>query len=95
MYNRLLGLEGNKWATKCFLKASCVILMPDLSIFQDAVTKASRNADLQQFLPNAVAFLLDLSSMEQREMEVFAGWYHDMMDLAVFGTEDDPIIIDE
>ena len=67
----------------------------DLSIFQDAVTKASRNADLQQFLPNAVAFLLDLSSMEQREMEVFAGWYHDMMDLAVFGTEDDPIIIDE
>ena len=67
----------------------------DLSTFQDAVTKVSRNADLQQYLPNAVAFLLDLLLLEQREMEVFGCWYHDMIDLAVFGTEDDPIIIDE
>ena len=57
--------------------------------------KASRNADLQQCLPNAVAFLLDLSSLEQREMEVFGRWYHDMINLAVFWMEDDPIIIDE
>ena len=30
MYNRLLGLQRNKMATKCFLKASCVILMPHI-----------------------------------------------------------------
>ena len=28
-------------------------------------------------------------------MEVFGRWYHDMINLAVFWMEDDPIIIDE
>jgi hypothetical protein len=42
-----------------------------------------------------VAYLFDMTSLHQREMEGFGRWYHDMLEMAVFGTEDDPIIIDE
>jgi len=67
----------------------------DLSIFQDAVTAASIAPPLHQCLPEAVAYLLDMTSINQREMEGFGRWYHEMLEFAVFGTEDDPIIIEE
>jgi hypothetical protein len=67
----------------------------DLSIFQDAVTVAIRDPALHPFLPEAVAYLFDMTSLQQREMEGFGHWYHDMVEHAVFGTEDDPIIIEE
>lgn len=67
----------------------------DLSIFQDAVSVATGDPVLQQFLPNAVAYLFDMTSIQQREKEGFGRWYHEMLDMAVFGTEDDPIMIEE
>ena len=67
----------------------------DLSIFQEAVTAGSTSHELRQLLPNAVAYLFDMTTITQREMEGFGRWYHDMMDLAVFGMEDDPIIIED
>ena len=67
----------------------------DLSIFQEAVSVSSHDPALHPFLPNAVAYLLDMSSLAQREMEGFGRWYHEMIDMAVFGTEDDPIFIEE
>ena len=67
----------------------------DLSIFKDAITTISFAPPLQQLIPEAVAYLLDMTSVQQREMEGFGRWYHDMHELAVFGTEDEPIIIAE
>jgi hypothetical protein len=67
----------------------------DLSIFQDAVTAVSIAPPLHQYLPEAVAYLLDMTTVQQREMEGFGRWYHEMHELAVFGTEEDPIIIEE
>jgi hypothetical protein len=67
----------------------------DLSIFQDAVTVAIGDPALHPFLPEAVAYLFDMTSLQQREMEGFGHWYHETVEHAVFGTEDDPIIIEE
>jgi hypothetical protein len=36
-----------------------------------------------------------MTSIQQREMEGFGRWYHAMLDMAVFETEDDPIIVEE
>lgn len=47
------------------------------------------------YVPDAVAYLLDMTSVDQRDMEGFGKWYHDMLELAVFGTEEEPIILDE
>ena len=43
----------------------------DLSIFQEAVTAGSTSHELHQLLPNAVAYLFDLTTITQREMEGF------------------------
>ena len=67
----------------------------NLSIFQDAVSIATHAPELHQFLPNAVAYLFDMTADEHKEMEGYRRWYHEMIEYAVFGTEDDPIIIDE
>ena len=67
----------------------------DLSIFQEAVAVATVAPALHPDLPNAVAYLFDMTSIQQREMEGFGRWYHEMLDMAVFGTEDDPIIVEE
>jgi hypothetical protein len=67
----------------------------NLSIFQDTVSIGSNAPELHPYLPNAVVYLLDMSSQAQRDMEGFGRWYHEMLDLVVFGTEDDPIFIDE
>ena len=67
----------------------------DLSIFQDAVSITTHTPKLHQFLPNAVAYLFDMTTDEHKEMESYCHWYHEIIEYAVFGTEDDPIIIDE
>ena len=67
----------------------------DLSIFQDAINSAAADVALHPYLPEAVAYLFDITSLEQREMEAFGRWYHEIIEHAVFGTEDDPIIINE
>ena len=67
----------------------------DLSIFQEAVSTAIAAPELHEYLPDAVGYLCDMTTLQQRDWEGFARWYHDMLELAVFGTEDNPIFVEE
>ena len=67
----------------------------DLSIFQEAVSAGATSAAIHQYLPNAVSYLCKMMSPGQKEWTGFDRWYLEMMDFAVFGTEEDPIVINE
>jgi hypothetical protein len=61
-------------------------------MFQEAISTASSSGLLQPLIPNAVAYLSNLIKDEQSRWEGFEQWNHTMMDFAVFGSEENPIV---
>ena len=71
----------------------------ELSMYQDAITRASSFDLLKTFIPDSVAYLAEMMTEEQRSWEGFDHWYRTMMDYAVdftvFGSESNPINLDK
>jgi hypothetical protein len=67
----------------------------DLSIFQDAIITATSSDMLQEYSPDAVAYLSEMMSPEQKDWRGFELWHRTMMDYAVFGSEENPINVDK
>jgi hypothetical protein len=81
----------------CARSFGAVLELPDIdvSIFQDAVSSGTTAPILHLAIPNAVAHLSDMMTEEQRNWRGFERWYRVMMDFVVFGTEEEPIEVEE
>lgn len=81
----------------CARLFGAVLKLTDLKVclFQEAITLATASKELQEFMPNAVAYLRSSMSPEQKDWCGFDCWYRVMMDIAVFGTEENLIEVEE
>lgn len=66
-----------------------------MSVYQDAASVGSTAECLQQFVPGAVAHVAGMMTDQQRDWRGFDEWYCRMMEMAVFGDENDPILVEE
>jgi hypothetical protein len=67
----------------------------DVSLFQEAATVGTTAAELELFVPDVVAYLCELMSEAQKGWRGFDRWYRVMMDVMVFGNEENPIEVEE
>ena len=67
----------------------------DLSVIQEAISTGAEYAALYQYLAHAIAYTCEMMDDRQREWLGFDRWYGEMMEYAVFGSVEDPIIIDD
>ena len=71
----------------------------ELSMYQDAITRASSFDPLKTMIPDSVAYLAEMMTEEQRSWDGFDRWYRTMMDCAVdftvFGSETNSIDLDK
>ena len=67
----------------------------ELSMYQDAVTRASSFDILKAMIPDSVAYLAEMMTEEQHAWEGFDRWYCTMMDYAVFGSKTNLIELDK
>jgi hypothetical protein len=67
----------------------------DLSVFQEAVCAEAEFPFLHHHLPEAVGYVSELSTSEQRDRLGFKRWYRELMELAVFGDAEGPIVIQD
>jgi hypothetical protein len=67
----------------------------DLSILQDAIMVGTTANELHILVPDAVAHITEITSEEQKEWRGFERWNRVMMDFAIFGSEENPINVEE
>jgi hypothetical protein len=67
----------------------------DISLFQEAATVGTTAPELELLVPELMAHLCELMTDTQREWRGFDCWYRVMMDFAVFGSEENPIEVEE
>ena len=67
----------------------------DVSLFQDATSIGTTSPELDLLVPEVVAHLYKLMSNVQKEWCGCDNWYRTMMDFIVFGTEENPIEVEE
>jgi hypothetical protein len=67
----------------------------DVSLFQEASTVGTTARDLEALVPEVVAHLCELMSDDQKQWHGFDRWYRVMMDVIVFGDEENPIEVEE
>ena len=67
----------------------------EMSVFQEALTTGSTSPELHRHIFPAVAFLSEMMTERQRKWRGFDRWYRVMMDYAVFGSEENPIEVEE
>lgn len=67
----------------------------EVCLFQEAITIATASKELHEFIPDAVAYLSGLMTSGQKDWRGFDRWHRVMMDFAVFGSEDNPIEVEE
>ncbi|KAF8800908.1 hypothetical protein BYT27DRAFT_7262468 [Phlegmacium glaucopus] len=67
----------------------------DLSVIQEAINTASGHLCLHKYIVNVLAFSCELMDDRQRGWFGFDHWYTELMEIAVFGTAEAPIMIED
>lgn len=67
----------------------------ELCLFQEAITIGTASKELHEYISDAVAYLSGLMTTEQREWRGYDRWLRVMMDFAIFGSEENPIEVED
>ena len=74
--------------------AVLVITDLDLSTYQEALSVGTTHPELEGFVPEGVAHLCEMMTETQRGWKGFERWYTTMMEIAVFGSKENPLEVD-
>jgi len=67
----------------------------DLSIIQEAIGTTRTHLGLHKYLDESIAYMCEMMDDHQREWLGFGRWYADLMEAAVFGSADEPILVED
>ncbi|KAF8810508.1 hypothetical protein BYT27DRAFT_7207259 [Phlegmacium glaucopus] len=95
--NLVSGLRFSRGLAQCARSFGVPTELPDLdiSVIQEAINTAGEHFRLHKYIVDALAFSCELMDDRQLNWFGFDRWYAELMEIAIFGTAEDPIVVED